>query len=47
MWKVYLLEFAITLLISIAWVMSIDKMASEHPNYKGEDFLNEDQNETE
>jgi hypothetical protein len=39
MWKVYLLEFIITSVVSILWVLAIDKMASEHPDYKGEDFL--------
>jgi hypothetical protein len=42
MWKVYLLEFIITLVISILWVRGIDKMANEHPDYKGDDFLNEE-----
>jgi hypothetical protein len=42
MWKVYLLEFIITLVISILWVWGIDKMANEHPDYKGDDFLNEE-----
>jgi hypothetical protein len=40
MWKIYLLEFIITLSISILWVRGIDKMSKEHPDYKGEDFLN-------
>lgn len=39
MWKVYLVEFIVVLLVSIVWVRSIDKMMSEHPDYKGEDFL--------
>jgi hypothetical protein len=42
MWKVYLLEFIITSVISILWVWGIDKMAKEHPDYKGDDFLNEE-----
>ena len=39
MWKVYLAEFIVTLIVSIVWVRSIDKMMTEHPDYKGEDFL--------
>lgn len=42
MWKVYLLEFIMVLAVSALWVRSIDKMMSEHPDYKGEDFLNND-----
>ena len=42
MWKIYLLEFIITLVISILWVWGIDKMINEHPDYKGDDFLNEE-----
>jgi hypothetical protein len=30
------------LLISSVWVIGIEKMKKEHPDYKGEDFLNED-----
>lgn len=30
------------LLISIAWVKGIDNMKKNHPDYKGEDFLNWD-----
>ena len=40
MWKVYLLEFAIVLIVSIIWVRGIDKMMKDHSDYKGEDFLN-------
>jgi hypothetical protein len=36
----------ITTIISILWVRGITKMQEEHPDYKGEDFLNwEDKNE--
>lgn len=42
MWKIYLFEFIAVLIVSIIWVRSIDKMMSEHPEYKGEDFLNWD-----
>lgn len=44
MWKVYLLEFILTLIVSIIWVRSIDKITTEHPDYKGEDFLDWDDN---
>lgn len=39
MWRVYLLEAVIVFTISIIWVYGIDKIAREHPDYKGEDFL--------
>ena len=39
MWKVYLFEFITVVIVSLIWVRSIDKMMSEHPDYKGEDFL--------
>ena len=40
MWKVYLLMFFITVIISYLWVRGIDNMKKNHPDYKGEDFLN-------
>ena len=44
MWKVYLLEFVIVLVVSILWVSNINKMMTEHPDYKVEDFLDWDDN---
>ena len=32
----------ISAVTSIAWASGIHKMHEEHPDYKGEDFLNED-----
>jgi hypothetical protein len=46
MWKVYLLEFVIVLVVSILWVRGIDRAITEHPDYKGEDFLDWDDNKT-
>lgn len=40
MWKIYLIEFFVVLIVSFVWVRAIDKMNNEHPDYKGEDFLN-------
>lgn len=40
MWKVYLLEFIVVVIVSVLWVRGIDKMMKDHPDYKGEDFLN-------
>ena len=41
MWKVYLLMFFITAIISYFWVIGIDNMKKKnHPDYKGTDFLN-------
>lgn len=31
------------LVISIIWVKLIDHMKEKHPDYKGEDFLNENE----
>ena len=48
MWNVYLIIFVISGIISYLWVEGIDKMKNEHPDYKGKDFLNfeEDEKET-
>ena len=42
MWKVYLLMFIVTAVISYLWVRGIDNMKNKHPDYKGDDFLNWD-----
>lgn len=42
MWKIFLIEFIIVAIVSAAWVYAIDKMSRKHPDYKGEDFLNEE-----
>ncbi len=39
MWKVYLLMVIVVGIISYLWVRGIDYMKENHPNYKGEDFL--------
>ena len=39
MWKVYLLMFIVVLVVSILWVNGITNMQKNHPNYKGEDWL--------
>jgi hypothetical protein len=36
--------FCFTALISWLWVRGIDNMKQNHPDYKGEDFLNWDDN---
>jgi len=42
--KIYMARFLITLvisgIISYLWVRGINKMKDEHPDYKGDDFLN-------
>lgn len=45
MWKAYLLMVAVVAIISYLWVQGIDFMKENHPNYKGEDFLNWDDDE--
>ena len=47
MWKLYLVMFVITAIISYIWAQGIDKMSKEHPGYKGEDFLNFEEDEKE
>ena len=42
MWVVFLVEFIVVLTISIVWARAIDNMSKEHPDYRGEDFLNWD-----
>jgi len=37
---VYFFMFIFVALISWAWVSGIDNMKKNHPDYKGEDFLN-------
>jgi hypothetical protein len=39
MWKVYLLMVTVVAIISYFWVRGIDHMKENHPDYKGEDFL--------
>jgi hypothetical protein len=43
MWKVFLLMFVIVAIISYFWVRGIDYMKENHPDYKGEDFLDWDE----
>ena len=45
MWIVYLLMFIVVLVISILWVNAITNMQKNHPDYKGEDWLNWDEND--
>lgn len=39
MWKVYGIMFLVVVVI-IFWVRGIDNMMKNHPDYKGEDWLN-------
>ena len=43
---VFLVMFVITAIISWSWVRGIDYMKENHPDYKGEDFLNWDSDVT-
>jgi hypothetical protein len=45
MWKVFLLMFVVVAIISYLWVRGIDYMKENHPDYKGDDFLNLDEND--
>lgn len=42
MWKVYLLMVAVVAIISYLWVRGINYMKENHPDYKGDDFLDLD-----
>jgi len=42
MFVVYAIMFVIVAFISWRWVKAIDYMKENHPDYKGEDFLNWD-----
>ena len=44
MWKVYLLMVIVVGIISYLWVRGIDNMKKNHPEYKGGDFLDWDDN---
>jgi hypothetical protein len=37
-----LLAIVIVAVISVAWTSGIDYMHKKHPDYKGEDFFNEE-----
>ena len=39
MFVVFLVMFIVTAFISWRWVVGIDYMKENHPDYKGEDFL--------
>ena len=39
---VFIVMFIVTVLISWLWVRGISEMKHDHPDYKGEDFLNWD-----
>ncbi len=45
MWKVFLLMFVVVAIISYLWVRGIDFMNENHPDYKGDDFLNWDEDD--
>jgi hypothetical protein len=45
MWKVFLLMFVVGAIISYLWVRGIDFMKENHPDYKGDDFLNWDEDD--
>lgn len=42
MFVVYLFMFILLTIVCWAWVKGIDNMKTNHPDYKGEDFLNWD-----
>jgi hypothetical protein len=44
---VFFIMFCITAIISWLWVRGIDNMKKNHPNYKGQDFLDWEDDEYE
>ncbi len=44
---VFIVMFIVAAFISWRWVIGIDNMSKNHPDYKGEDFLNWDNEEKE
>ena len=40
-------SFIISAILSTIWVLGIENMYNKHPDYKGEDFLDWDNNHTE
>lgn len=42
---VVIIIFSFSALVSFFWVRGIDHMQKNHPNYKGEDFLNWNDND--
>lgn len=44
-----IISFTVAAIVSIIWVRGINYMKENHPDYKGEDFLNwdDDKNHTE
>ena len=43
MWEVYGIMFFVLLGIVALWVRGIDNMMKNHPDYKGEDLFDEEQ----
>jgi len=41
---IFLIIFGFTIIISYFWVNTIDNMKKNHPNYKGEDLFDEEDN---
>jgi|APGre2960657404_1045060.scaffolds.fasta_scaffold159048_2 hypothetical protein len=41
---IFLIIFGFTIIISYFWVNAIDNMKKNHPNYKGEDLFDEEDN---
>jgi large-conductance mechanosensitive channel len=41
----FIISFLISAIIGFFWVRGIDNMKKNHPNYKGEDFLQENKKE--
>jgi hypothetical protein len=41
-----IIAFTLAVIIAVFWVRGIDNMKKNHPEYKGEDFLNWDENKS-
>lgn len=42
---IYAAMLLVIILVSIVWANAIDYMQNHHPDYKGEDFLQEEEEE--
>lgn len=43
---IYIFCFLLACFISIIWVYLIDDMKEKHPDYKGDDFFNDDEDQS-
>lgn len=42
MFYIYLILFLVSIFLSVFWVRGIENMKEKHPDYKGEDLMEDD-----